>query len=379
MKYLLLIIGIGIFGALALVFLRSPSNDRDWVADLEILPYAEFEDNFVHIHNIRNNTYRYPLDFDVAHYDKTFDLDNLISVDYMVEPFSGWRGLAHTLVSFGFENDSGKMDYIAISVEIRREEGENFSPFLGLLRQYELTYVVADERDVIKLRTNHRGDDVFLYPMKATKEKKQQLFVSMIERVNTLREEPEFYNTLTSSCTTNIVKHVNEITPKRIPFSHKAILPGYSDELAFEIGLIDTDLPFEKAQKHFQINDLAEEHGDAEDFSIKIREGRKNVLRKNILEEKEYLNLLIDKITDDSLYTSFTSTDCLEFDTGVIDMDKEYYEFHVHEKHGGTCPGDPHTRPRVDSFRIMKEGGDIFFWDFHTDSYMPYDISRLQR
>jgi len=274
MRYIIITLSTLLVLGLLLTLLKNPSNTRDWTTDLQELPSAEFDGDLVHIKNIRNNTYRYPLDFDVAYYDKTFDLNKLVSVDYMVEPFSGWRGLAHTLVSFGFENEDHQIEYVAISVEIRREKDENFSPIKGLFREYELTYVVADERDVIKLRTNHRKDEVFLYPMKTTKDKKQQLFISMLKRANQLRDEPEFYNTLTSTCTTNIVKHVNEITPERVPFSFKVLFPGYSDELAFKLGLIDTDLPFDEARPHFKINNLAKQHGDDENFSMRIREGR---------------------------------------------------------------------------------------------------------
>ena len=110
----------------------------------------------MHVRNIRNTTYRSTTDYTPAYYDKTFDLDKLTSVWYIVEPFSNWKGAAHTFLSFGFEDD----EYLAISVEIRKEEGEGFSAFKGLFKQYEVIYVIADERDVITVRTNHRRDDV---------------------------------------------------------------------------------------------------------------------------------------------------------------------------------------------------------------------------
>jgi hypothetical protein len=177
------------------------------------------------------------------------------------------KGPAHTLVSFGFADGS----YVAISVELRREPGETFSPVKGLLKQYELMYVVADERDVIRLRTSHRHDDVFLYPVRATDEQRRQLFVSMLRRANRLREHPEFYNTLTNTCTTNIVRHVNAIAPKKIPFGYKVLLPGYSDRLAYDLGLLDTDLPFAEAKARHHINARALRHADAPGFSTLIR------------------------------------------------------------------------------------------------------------
>lgn len=250
---------------------KQPSNNRDWAVDQQKLSYAEIEGSNVNIFNIRNINYRSTTDFDVNYYDKTFDLEKIKSVDYLVEPFEDWRGPAHTLLTFGFEDD----EYVAISVEIRKEKGEEFSPWKGILREYELMYVIADERDVIKLRTNFRKDEVYLYPIKAPKEKIKALFLDMITRANELKEKPEFYNTLTSTCTTNIVEHVNKLASNPISsYSYKILLPGYSDEIAHENGLIDTALTLEEARKKFQINDLAEKHADAPDFSTKIRSER---------------------------------------------------------------------------------------------------------
>ena len=205
-----------------LIFFVRPSLNRDWSSDETVLARAEISGDTVAITDIRNIEYRTTSDYDVRYYNKTFNLDKIESVWYMVEPFSGYgAGAAHTLVSFGFEGG----DYVAISAEIRKEKGESFSALKGLLRQYELIYVVADERDVIKLRSNYRKDDVFLYPVQTSKEKMQKLFVSMLARANKLATEPEFYNTLTKTCTTSIVSHVNEIAPGRIPFSYKVLLP----------------------------------------------------------------------------------------------------------------------------------------------------------
>lgn len=244
-----------------------PRADRVWTPDMAVMPSARFEGDSVHVTGIRNAEYRSTEDFTVAHYDRSFDLRALESVWYLVEPFGDMKGPAHTLVSFGFSDGS----YVAISVELRREPGESFSPVKGLLKQYELMYVVADERDVIRLRTNYRHDDVFLYPVRATAEQRRRLFVSMLERANGLRERPEFYNTLTNTCTTNIVRHVNEIAPGKVPFSYKVLLPGYSDRLAYDLGLLDTDLPFEEAKARHHINARALRYADDPAFSALIR------------------------------------------------------------------------------------------------------------
>lgn len=250
-------------------FLRTPSNDREWELDQKILSYAEFSGNEVTVFNIRNFKYESVDQYTPAYYDRTFNLDELTSVDYIVEPF-GSIGAAHTFVSFGFENG----DYVTISVEIRKEVGESFSPFKGLFRNYELMYVVADERDVIKLRTNHRKDVVYLYPVTTSKENMKKLFVDMLTRANALKEEPEFYNTLANTCTTNIADHINEIAPGRVPWDLRLLLPKNSDVLAYELGLIDNSMPLEALRTKHKINDLAEQYADEESFSNKIREVR---------------------------------------------------------------------------------------------------------
>jgi hypothetical protein len=205
--------------------------------------------------------------------DRVYDLGRLESVWFMVEPFSGWRGPAHTLVSFGF----GDGEFVAVSVELRKEKGESFSPLRGLLRQYELAYVVGDERDLIGLRANHRRDSVYLYPIRTTPERMRTLFVAMLERANRLAERPEFYNTLTNTCTTNIVRHINVISPRRIPFSYKVLLPAYADDLAYDLGLIDTDLPRGGFRQAHLINDLAQLYADGASFSAGIRSRHQNV------------------------------------------------------------------------------------------------------
>ncbi|HRH26051.1 MAG TPA: DUF4105 domain-containing protein [Candidatus Paceibacterota bacterium] len=249
-----------------------PSNERVWATDQAVLPHAEINGEQITIRNIRNFTYTSTTNYTPSYYDKTFDLSKIRSVDYIVEPFSDWEGSAHTFLTFGFGESESTAEYVSISVEIRKEQGESFSALKGLLKQYELMYVIADERDVIKLRTNYRKDEVFLYPVKADKPGMQQLFLSMIERANKLYREPEFYNTLTNTCTTNIVKHVNEIvTERKVPLSYKVLFPGYSDQLAYDLGLIDTALPFEEMRATYKINEKAETFADDPEFSVKIR------------------------------------------------------------------------------------------------------------
>ena len=271
MKRRWLRITLAALGVLALFrvvlsLLVRPSNERPWAVDQALLPVAEFDGPLVTIRNIRNFRYETTDRYTPAYYDKTFDLRKLDSAWFIVEPF-GKSSAAHTFVSFGF----GPSEFVAVSVEIRKEKGESFSALKGLMRQYEVMYVVGDERDLIKLRTHYRKDPVYLYPMRTSRERMREMFTGMLERANKLRNQPEFYNTLTNTCTTNLVRHVNTMVPGRIPWHPAVFLPGYSDRLAYKLGLIETDLPLSEVRKRFRINELAEKHAEDPEFSQRIR------------------------------------------------------------------------------------------------------------
>ena len=257
---------LALVGGAALASMR-PSNDRRWSADQARLPEARFDGRVVHVRNVRNFDYQAVDRWTERWEDRTYDLDSLNSVWFVVEPFSDVRGPAHTFVSFGF----GDTTFVAVSVEVRKERGEHFDPVRGLLREYELMYVVADERDAVRLRSNFRRDSVFLYRTRATPAQARELFVGMLARANALAERPEFYNTLTSTCTTNIVRHVNAIAPRRVPRSYKVLLPAFADELAYDIGLIDHGRPFAETRRRALITPRALAHGDAPQFSLAIR------------------------------------------------------------------------------------------------------------
>lgn len=267
-KLVLWAITVVVLAYIALIIIVRPSNDRDWTLDQAVLPSAEINGDQVVVHNIRNFSYTTTKDYTPGYYDSTFNLNEIKNVYFIVEPFSGHAvGAAHTFLSFEFEGDK----FVSISIEIRKEKGEAFSALKGILRQYELTYVIADERDVVKLRSNYRHDKVFVYPIKTTPEKMRAIFVNMLEQANELKEKPEFYNTLVSNCTTNIAKHVNEITPGKVSWNITYLLPENADRYAYEVGLIDNTLTFDETRAAHIINDLAEKYADSTDFSLKIR------------------------------------------------------------------------------------------------------------
>lgn len=247
----------------------EPSHDREWVPDQARLPWAEWREDDFEIHNVRNARYRSTDDFDLEWVTRTHSLADCSSVDYIVEPFAGWRGPAHTFLSFGF--DDGRR--LCISAEIRREIGEEFAPLPGIFRNYEVMYVVGDELDVLALRVNHRKNPVNIYPTRATREQAQQLLRAMLERVNLLREAPEYYNTILNNCTTSIVRPVSELMSRTIPRGYRTILPGYSDGIALEMGWLDHDGSLESLRQRFRVHPLPEVE-DSSAWSAALRAKR---------------------------------------------------------------------------------------------------------
>lgn len=250
-----------------LLYITRPSNDRNWEPTHAVLPYVTQHDDQITIHNLRSFRYRTESDYDRNYRDRTIRLTDIQGVDFIVEPFAQFEAFAHTMVSFRLTDG----DNITVSIEARREVGEKWSAPLGLLRQYELMYIVADEQDAIYLRTNIRGDDVHLYPTIATPEQAQELFAQMMRRVNQLYKKPESYNTLANNCTTELVHDVNKIAPHPIRLSWKYIFPGYADTLAYDLGLLGTDKSFEQLEQETLINDKVNPENPLESFSQDIR------------------------------------------------------------------------------------------------------------
>ena len=248
---------------------KRPTLDRTWVADMRRDARITIEGNRFTVHGLRDLAYRTPDDFALRYQTRTYDLNALRTVDFMVERFHAFKGLAHTLLSFGF--DGG--DALCISVEVRREVGESFGPVKGLYKQFELMYVLGTERDLIGLRTNYRKSRVWLYPIRTTPERKRALLLAMLRRADALQRKPEFYNTVTSSCTTNIADHVVALVPTH-RFDWRLWLPGYSASLVHDLGLIDTALPFAAAQARFRIDDVARQGPTDASYSARIRSRR---------------------------------------------------------------------------------------------------------
>lgn len=263
---------VGFAAVLAWWLTISPSNDRAWQQDVTQTPWAEIDGDRITIHNVRNFDYRAEFDYTPRWEERSYDLSQIRGADIFLT-YWGSPWIAHPIVSFQF----GDGDHIAFSIETRKEVGEEYSAFKGFFRQYELVYIVADERDVIRLRTNYRaGEEVYLYRTAATPEAARSIFLDYLRSANELHETPVFYNALTSNCTTNIRIHTKVAAGNRFaPWDWRLLLNGKSDEFAYEYGrFISGDLPFPALKQQAHINQAGREADQAADFSARIRQDR---------------------------------------------------------------------------------------------------------
>ncbi len=270
--------GVGLLIALAgfaLVaswwFTLKPSNNRNWQPDNAQTAYADVNGDVVTIHNFRNCNYRSEQDYTCQWETRTYNLANLRGADIFIT----WWGspwIAHPIVSFDF----GDQGHVAMSIETRDEVGQDYSAVRGFFRQYALTYIASDERDVIRLRTNYRKDEeVYLFRTSAPAPLARQLFLDYLVRANELHARPEWYNALTNNCTTNIAVAAAAAQDKRTRFDWRILLNGKMDEMMYEHHALVTDglsLPVLREQAH--INATAKKIGDSPNFSASIREGR---------------------------------------------------------------------------------------------------------
>ena len=248
--------------------LIPPSNSRNWQPDVVLLPYAEIKDNLITVYNVRNVDYRTETAYSVYHYDRTYDLTTLQSVDLFLV-YWGSPNIAHPMMSFGFKDGS----FLCISIETRKELGEEYSAVKGFFKQFELTYVVADERDVVRLRTNYRtGEDVYLYRFNVSMTYARKVLLDYLREVNSLKGNPQWYRAILTNCTTSILRHTSPYNPDA-QFDWRLIVNGYLDEMLYERGKLDQSLPFTELKKRSLINQRAQTVDKAIDFSRRIRVG----------------------------------------------------------------------------------------------------------
>jgi Domain of unknown function (DUF4105) len=245
----------------------EPRNDRDWQEDVARPPTAQVQGDLLTVHDVRNFDYRSETDVTPHWETRTYDLSKLNGLDLVLSHW-GSPAIAHTIMSWAFSDGQ----HLAISIETRKERGESYSAVAGFFKQYELYYVAADERDVIGVRTNFRGEDTYVYRLRTSIPRMRALLLDYAQRMNALAATPAFYDAATQNCTTTIRAHVKHIGIAQ-PFDWRLLVNGYIDELLYEQGIIDTELPFAELKERSYVSTRAKAAGNAPDFSARIREG----------------------------------------------------------------------------------------------------------
>lgn len=251
---------------------KKASNDREWTDDMAVLAGVTIDNSEegkvkVNMKNLRDSIYEGEKET-IRYYADEFDLQKIEKMWFLVEPFSKWEMAAHTFFVFDFEDGQT----VAFSVEARKQKDQKYSALRGLFKEYELYYMFGSEKDLILRRTDFLDHEVYMYPVKTTKENLQKLFLSIALEAKKLEEKPKFYNTITSSCTTTLVRHINDTSPGKVKFWQMGqYLPGLSDRLAYDLGLLDIDTTLETAKEEFSIKKKANDCKDSHNFSQCLR------------------------------------------------------------------------------------------------------------
>jgi hypothetical protein len=249
----------------------APSNERPWADDVAQRLSGTVDGNFVTLHNVRNFDWRSETDYSVRWETRRYNLDQLRSVDMAV---SYWMGpaIGHTLVSFGFDNGQGGTEQVAFSIEIRKERGEEFSAIAGFFKHYELSVIAADERDVLRVRTNVRGEDVYLYRVAMPPAAMRSLFLSYLDEAHALAQKPSFYNTLTANCTTIVFGMAQHIMGG-LPLDYRLLASGYLPEYLHDLGALTPGQDLASLRAAGRITERAKAAHDDPQFSQAIRRG----------------------------------------------------------------------------------------------------------
>ena len=259
---------LALFGAVLVWWFSIPaSNDLDWEPGVARLPRARFDGDVVTLENVRNFDYRTETDFDEIWETRSVDLSKLVGLDISLT-YWGSPWIAHTIMSWEFTDSPP----LAISIETRKQASESYSALLGFFRQFELYYVVADERDLIRLRPNYRGENTWLYHMTTPLPVARALLLDYLRVINELNEEPRWYNAATHNCTTAIRHHVDHVAPGN-PWDWRILVNGVIDEMGYERGSIDTSLPFEELRERSNIDERSKAADEDPRYSQRIREG----------------------------------------------------------------------------------------------------------
>jgi hypothetical protein len=258
--------------AIAWLLILQPRHDREWWPETSVLPNFDRDGSVVEIDGYRDFDWRSETDFEVRWRKLSVDLDELRSLDLIVEPPEGVNAswFAHTMLSFGFSDGQ----HVVVSVEARKETGEEYGLLPGLCRQFELIYLVGSERDFMGVRAVHRRHKVFVFPIAADQEYMRVLFIDLIETANTLHEKPRFYNSVGSNCTTTLVRHADTWHDNPLGLHPKTLMPAKVGELLHARGLIKTDLGYINAAAHFEWGERMRQAYKGDDFSRHIRQSK---------------------------------------------------------------------------------------------------------
>lgn len=250
-----------------------PLHNRNWRPEVAVMPRATIDGDRVRITGVRNFDYRSRNDFTVRREVREVQLSHLTAIDFYVSYWS--EGLVgHTFLSFIFDNAPP----LSISIETRPEVGEGFDPVASMFKQFELIYVVGDERDLVGVRATHRKETVYLYRLNTSAHDARRLLLIYLARINELADRPEFYHLLSNSCTINIVRYANAVGRKG-PFDIRHLLNGLIDSYLYHSGRVDTTLPFDELRRTSLINAAAQAADGAPDFSERIRASLPTITR----------------------------------------------------------------------------------------------------
>jgi len=252
-------------GVVAWELFIPPSHDRPWRPEVAVMPRATIDGDHVHITGVRDFKYRSLNDFTTHYEERDVQLSHMTGLDFFVSYWSEGP-VAHTFLSFIFDDAPP----LSISIETRPEVGESFDPIASLFKQFELIYVVGEERDLVRVRTKYRGEEVYLYRLNTSAENARRLFLIYLGRINELADRPEFYNLLSNNCTINIVRYANA-AGREGRFDIRHLLNGLVDGYLYHSGRVDTTLPFDELRRRSRINEAAQAADDALDFAQKIR------------------------------------------------------------------------------------------------------------
>jgi hypothetical protein len=243
----------------------QPSNNRAWADDVARTASGIVEGGRLVVHNVRNFVWRSDTDFEPNWETRSYDLNKLTGLDLIMSYWSG-ESIAHTIVSFGFSDGQ----QLAFSIEMRKEKTESYSALAGFFRAYELSFIAADERDVVGVRTNVRGEDVRIYRLRVSPLQARALLLEYIAEANDLARSPRFYNSLTTNCTTQIFRMVRAVQPG-LPLDYRILLAGYVPQFVYDRGAMTAGIPFDVLRERSHIRGKAASTDP--DFSKTIRQG----------------------------------------------------------------------------------------------------------